>query len=126
MADDPISHLELVKVEIDKIFGRGFSRDHPDFTSAVMLSAAMDCLVGYIRTFARPLIEELIGTAWPDRTADPAMIDGSKITPTIHALLRDLRRIEFARGGRSRLTSPEEVRERTRERVRRFRPLQQG
>jgi len=54
------------------------------------------------------------------------MIDGSKITPTIRALLRDLQRIEFARGGRSRLTSPEEVRERTRERVRRFRPLQQG
>ena len=121
MADDPISHLELVKVEIDKIFGRGFSRDHPDLTSAVMLSAAMDCLVGYIRTFARPLIEELIGTAWPDRPADPAMI-----APTIHALLRDLQRIELVRGGRSRLTSPEEVRERTRERVRRFRPLQQG
>jgi hypothetical protein len=60
MADDPISRLELVKVEIDKIFGRDFFRDHPDLTSAVMLSAAMDCLVDYVRTFARPLIEERV------------------------------------------------------------------
>ena len=85
MADDP-SRLELVKVEIDKIFGQGFSRDHPDLTNAVMLSAATNCLVAYVRTFARPLIEELIGTAWPDRPADPAMIRAAA-RPPAHRLV---------------------------------------
>jgi hypothetical protein len=41
-ADDPMSRLEFCKSEIDRLFGRGFSRDHPELTAAVMLSASMD------------------------------------------------------------------------------------
>jgi hypothetical protein len=40
--ENPISRLEFAKGEIDRVFGRGFSRDHPELTSAVMLSASMD------------------------------------------------------------------------------------
>ena len=40
-ADDPLTRLEFCKSEIDRLFGRGFSRDHPELT-AVMLSASLD------------------------------------------------------------------------------------
>jgi hypothetical protein len=41
-ADDPLTRLEFCKSEIDRLFGRGFSRDHPELTAAVMLSASLD------------------------------------------------------------------------------------
>jgi hypothetical protein len=42
MSDDPVSRLEFTKGEIDRVFGRGYSRDHPELTAAVMLSASLD------------------------------------------------------------------------------------
>jgi hypothetical protein len=42
MPDDPVSRLEFTKGEIDRVFGRGYSRDHPELTAAVMLSASLD------------------------------------------------------------------------------------
>jgi hypothetical protein len=40
--DNPITRLEFAQSEIDRVFGRGFSRDHPELTAAVMLSASVD------------------------------------------------------------------------------------
>jgi hypothetical protein len=35
MSDDPITRLEFAKGEIDRVFGRGHSRDQPDLAAAV-------------------------------------------------------------------------------------------
>jgi hypothetical protein len=42
--DNPISRLEFAKGEIDRVFGRGYSRDHPEVVNTVMLSASLDFL----------------------------------------------------------------------------------
>src|SRR5262245_14980226 len=42
MPDNRASRLEFTKGEIDRVFGRGYSRDHPELTAAVMLSASLD------------------------------------------------------------------------------------
>jgi hypothetical protein len=39
---DPISRLQLAQQEIDKTFGAGFAREHPEVVCAVMASAASD------------------------------------------------------------------------------------
>jgi hypothetical protein len=39
---DPISRLEVVQREIDRVFGAGYAAAHPDVVSAVVSSAASD------------------------------------------------------------------------------------
>jgi hypothetical protein len=39
---DPISRLEVVQREIDRVFGPGYAAAHPDVVTAVMQSAASD------------------------------------------------------------------------------------
>jgi hypothetical protein len=42
MAADPISRLEVVRREIDRVFGAGYAAAHPDVVTAVVQSAATD------------------------------------------------------------------------------------
>jgi hypothetical protein len=42
MANDPISRLEVVQREIDRVFGAGYAAAHPDVVAAVVQSAASD------------------------------------------------------------------------------------
>jgi len=58
MPDDPVSRLEFTKGEIDRVFGRGYSRDHPELTAAVMLSASLDF---HGLTLARAVRDEHVG-----------------------------------------------------------------
>lgn len=62
MPDDPVSRLEFTKGEIDRVFGRGYSHDHPELTAAVMLSASLDfhglTLARAVRDVAVALLEE--------------------------------------------------------------------
>jgi hypothetical protein len=37
---DPISRLEVVRREIDRVFGHGYAAAHPDVVTAVVQSAA--------------------------------------------------------------------------------------
>jgi hypothetical protein len=39
---DPISRLEVVQREIDRVFGDGYAAAHPDVVTAVVQSAASD------------------------------------------------------------------------------------
>ena len=39
---DPISRLELAREEIDRMFGNGHARQHPEVVVAVMQTAASD------------------------------------------------------------------------------------
>ena len=39
---DPISRLEVCRLEIDRVFGDGYATAHPDVVSAVVQSAASD------------------------------------------------------------------------------------
>jgi hypothetical protein len=39
---DPISRLEVVQREIDRVFGAGYAAAHPDVVTAVVQSAATD------------------------------------------------------------------------------------
>ena len=39
---DPISRLEVVRREIDRVFGDGYAAAHPDVVAAVVQSAASD------------------------------------------------------------------------------------
>ena len=61
-ADDPISRLKFCKGEIDRVFGAGFARDHPELVSAVMLSASLDfhglTLARALRDVAVALLED--------------------------------------------------------------------
>lgn len=41
-APDPVARLQLAQNEIDRVFGLGFSRDHPELLSAVLLCATLD------------------------------------------------------------------------------------
>jgi len=41
-APDPVARLQLAQNEIDRVFGPGFSREHPELVSSVLLSASMD------------------------------------------------------------------------------------
>lgn len=43
-AADPLTRLEFCKGEIDRLFDCGLSRDHPELTTAVMLSTST-CVV---------------------------------------------------------------------------------
>ena len=38
---DPLARLELDRNEVDRVFGAGYGAEHPELTSAVMLSAAL-------------------------------------------------------------------------------------
>jgi hypothetical protein len=42
MAADPISRLELARREIDRVFGDGHARAHPELVAVVVQSAASD------------------------------------------------------------------------------------
>jgi hypothetical protein len=42
MSGDPISRLEVVTREIDRVFGDGYAAAHPELVAAVMHSAASD------------------------------------------------------------------------------------
>jgi hypothetical protein len=76
--EDPITRLEFARGEIDRVFGRGYSRDHPDLTAAVMLSASLDfhglTLARAVRDVAIALLED---SSPPEMTAcsarDPAL-----------------------------------------------------
>jgi hypothetical protein len=39
---DPVSRLEVVQREIDRVFGDGYAAAHPDVVTAVVQSAASD------------------------------------------------------------------------------------
>jgi hypothetical protein len=39
---DPISRLEVVQREIDRVFGEGYAAAHPDVVTAVVQSVATD------------------------------------------------------------------------------------
>ena len=39
---DPISRLEVCQREIDRVFGNGHAREHPELVAAIMQSAASD------------------------------------------------------------------------------------
>ena len=39
---DPISRLDVVQREIDRVFGDGYAAAHPDVVTAVLQSAASD------------------------------------------------------------------------------------
>jgi hypothetical protein len=39
---DPISPLEVVRREVDRVFGDGYAAAHPDVVTAVVQSAASD------------------------------------------------------------------------------------
>ena len=39
---DPISRLDVVQREIDRVFGDGYATAHPDVVTAVLQSAASD------------------------------------------------------------------------------------
>jgi len=62
MSSDPISRLQLARDEIDKTFGGGFARDHPEVVCAVMASAASDyaalALAAAVRDVAAALVVE--------------------------------------------------------------------
>jgi hypothetical protein len=81
MADDPLSRLEFAKGEIDRLFGSGFSRDHPELTAAVMLSASLDfhglTLARAVRDVAVALLEDSPGVS---KIGPP----GSKVTKPGH------------------------------------------
>jgi hypothetical protein len=68
--EDPITRLEFARGEIDRMFGRGYSRDHPDLTAAVMLSASLDfhglTLARAVRDVAIALLED---SSPPEMTA---------------------------------------------------------
>ena len=59
---DPISRLQLAAAEIDKTFGAGFAREHPEVVCAVMASAASDyaalALAAAVRDVAAALVIE--------------------------------------------------------------------
>jgi hypothetical protein len=60
---DPISRLEVVQREIDRVFGEGYAREHPDIVAAVMQTAASDWAAARIavaieRVAAALLVEE--------------------------------------------------------------------
>jgi hypothetical protein len=44
-AADPLTRLEFCKGEIDRLFGCGFSHDHPELTAAVYRRALAWCLM---------------------------------------------------------------------------------
>ena len=39
---DPVSRLEMVRSEVDRLFGDGFAAAHPELVAATMASAASD------------------------------------------------------------------------------------
>jgi hypothetical protein len=42
MSSDPVSRLEMVRGELDRVFGDGYAREHPDLVAVVVQSAASD------------------------------------------------------------------------------------
>jgi hypothetical protein len=63
--DNPISRLEFAKDEIDRVFGRGHSRDHPEVVNTVMLSASLDFLGLTIARGMREITVALLEDAPP-------------------------------------------------------------
>jgi hypothetical protein len=45
---DPVSRLEVVMREIDRVFGDGYAAAHSDVVAAVVTSAAIDYAAGVI------------------------------------------------------------------------------
>jgi hypothetical protein len=39
---EPVSRLEMVRSEVDRLFGSGFAQGNPDLVASVMQSAASD------------------------------------------------------------------------------------
>jgi hypothetical protein len=74
--DNPISRLEFARDEIDRVFGRGYSHDHPEVVNTVMLSASLDFLGLTIARGLRDIAVALLEDA-------PAPGDGLFRPPTI-------------------------------------------
>jgi hypothetical protein len=60
---DPISRLEVVQREIDRVFGPGYAAAHPDVVTAMVQSAASDwaatrLAIAIERVAAALLVEE--------------------------------------------------------------------
>jgi hypothetical protein len=59
---DPVSRLQLAQQEIDRCFGSGFARDHPELVAVVVSTAASDfaalTLAHAIKDVAVALLED--------------------------------------------------------------------
>jgi hypothetical protein len=57
---DPISRLEVVQREIDRVFGNGHAAAHPELVAAIMQSAASDWAATRLATAIERVAEALL------------------------------------------------------------------
>jgi hypothetical protein len=60
---DPVSRLQIVREEIDRVFGPGYAAAHPEILVGVLQSAASDFAA---LTIARALQDVALALAEPD------------------------------------------------------------
>jgi len=80
MADDPMSRLEVVQREIDRLFGEGYGAAHPELVIAVMQSAASDWAAARLGVAIERVAEALL-------VEEEAVPNGSGIVRA-HGLMR--------------------------------------
>jgi type IV pilus biogenesis protein CpaD/CtpE len=60
MSTDPISRLEVVRREVDRVFGDGYAAAHPDVVTAVVQSAASDWAAARLAVAIERVAEALL------------------------------------------------------------------
>lgn len=72
---DPLSRLELARSEMDRIFGRGYSRDHPESHSSCDALGQHGSRRAYRRTGDQDFCRRADACRGGDATNNPASTD---------------------------------------------------